>query len=206
MQREAAAGDDVRQAAVLLQEFVKVQIVVAHDKFNVHIRQLRLDIGGIGFVQAIRPQIHLNGLGVFLHLRPFCHLSAASGQQGYPQHQCHKQGKKGCAVFSSSSNDSPHDPTTACRRPAGCFGLLVCSITTHGKDAAVSLCVHPVLRPNTTTPLERHVHSKMTIQEYSIIITPGFQGILTFFQKHRQTAAPLRPFVFFLFQRFQKIG
>jgi hypothetical protein len=50
-------------------------------------------------------------------------------------------------VFSSSSNDSPHDPTTACRRPAGCFGLLVCSITTHGKDAAVSLCVHPVLRP-----------------------------------------------------------
>ena len=109
-------------------------------------------------------------------------------------------------MFSSSSNDSPHDPTTACRRPAGCFGLLVCSITTHGKDAAVSLCVHPVLRPNTTTPLERHVHSKMTIQEYSIIITPGFQGILTFFQKHRQTAAPLRPFVFFLFQCSQKTG
>ena len=99
VQREAAAGDDVRQAAVLLQEFVKVQIVVAYDKFNVHVRQLRLDIGGIGLVQAIGPQIHLNGLGVFLRLCPFCLLSAASGQQGYPQHQCHKQGNKAAQCF-----------------------------------------------------------------------------------------------------------
>jgi hypothetical protein len=50
-------------------------------------------------------------------------------------------------VFSSSSNDSPHDLAAACRPSAGCFGLLICSITTHGRDAAVSLCVHPVLRP-----------------------------------------------------------
>ena len=99
VQREAAAGDDVRQAAVLLQKLVEIQIVVAYDKFNVHVRQLRLDIGGIGLVQVTGPQVHLNGLGVFPRLRPFCLLSAASGQQGYPQHQCHKQGKKAAQCF-----------------------------------------------------------------------------------------------------------
>ena len=51
MQREAAAGNDVRQAAVLVQKFVKIQIVIADNELNIHIRQLRLDIGGIFFVQ-----------------------------------------------------------------------------------------------------------------------------------------------------------
>ena len=81
MQREAAAGDDIRQTAVLLQKLVKIQIVVAHDEFNIYIRQLGLDIRRIGFVQGIGPQIYLNGLGIFLLLCLFCTFCAASGQQ-----------------------------------------------------------------------------------------------------------------------------
>ena len=94
MQREPAAGDDIRQTAVLLQKLVKIQIVVADDELNVHIRQLGLDIGGIGLVQVIRPQIHLNGLGVLLLLYLFCGFCAAAGQQGNRHHQCRKQGNK----------------------------------------------------------------------------------------------------------------
>ena len=70
MQRETAAGDDVRQAAVLLQEFVKVQIVVAHDELGYSRPAAASDIGGIGLSTGYSgPQIHLNGLpSVFLHL------------------------------------------------------------------------------------------------------------------------------------------
>ena len=93
----------------------------------------------------------------------------------------------------------------AVSRQAASVFLSVPSQLTERTPQSLFVCIL-FYAPNTTTPLERHVHSKMTIQEYSIIITPGFQGILTFFQKHRQTAAPLRPFVFFLFQRFQKTG
>ena len=82
VQREAAAGDDIRQTAVLLQKLVKIQIVVAHDEFNIYIRQLGLDIGRIGFVQAGAPQIHLNSLSVFLLLCSFRIFFAASGEQG----------------------------------------------------------------------------------------------------------------------------
>ena len=78
VQREAAAGDDVRQTAVFVQKFVKIQIVVADDELNVHIRQLRLDIGGVIFVQRGVPQIDLNGLRVLLRL---VLLRAAAGQQ-----------------------------------------------------------------------------------------------------------------------------
>lgn len=81
MQREPAAGDDIRQTAVLLQEFVEIQIVVAYDEFNIHVRQLRLNIRRIGFVQAVGPQIYLNGLGIFLLLCLFCTFCAASDQQ-----------------------------------------------------------------------------------------------------------------------------
>ena len=35
VQREAAAGDNIRQTAVLLQKLVKIQIVVSHDEFNI---------------------------------------------------------------------------------------------------------------------------------------------------------------------------
>ena len=82
VQREAAAGDDIRQTAVLLQKLVKIQIVVADDELNVHVRQLGLDIGGIVFVQAGAPQIHLNSLSVFLLLCSFRIFFAASGEQG----------------------------------------------------------------------------------------------------------------------------
>ena len=82
VQREPAAGDDIRQTAVLLQKLVKIQIVVADDELNVHVRQLGLDIGGIVFVQAGAPQIHLNSLSVFLLLCSFRIFFAASGEQG----------------------------------------------------------------------------------------------------------------------------
>ncbi len=49
----------------------KIQIVVADDELNVHVRQLGLDIGGIVFVQAGAPQILLNSLSVFLLLCSF---------------------------------------------------------------------------------------------------------------------------------------
>lgn len=90
----------------------------------------------------------------------------------------------------------------AVARQAASVFLSVPSRLTERTPQSLFVCIL-FYAPNPTTPLERHVHSKMTIQEYSIIITPGFQGILTFFQKHRQT---LRHFVFFLFQRFQKMG
>ena len=163
VQREAAAGDDVRQAAVLLQEFVKVQIVVAHDELDIHVRQLRLDIGGIDLVQAIRPQIHLNGLSVFLHLRPFCRLSAASGQQGYPQHQCHKQGKKAaqCFLLHQTIHLMTRRQPAVSRQAASVF-LSVPSRLTERTPQSLFVCIL-FYAPNTTTPLERHVHSKMTI-------------------------------------------
>ena len=94
VQREPAAGDDIRQTAVLQQKLVKIQIVVAHDELNVHIRQLGLDIRRIGLVQAIRPQIHLNGLGVLLLFHLFWAFCAAAGQQGQPHHQRQKRRNK----------------------------------------------------------------------------------------------------------------
>ena len=99
VQREAAAGDDIRQTAVLLQKFVKIQIVVADDELNVHVRQLGLDIRRIGFVQAGAPQIHLNGLGILLLLYLFCGFCAASGQQGDRHHQCRKHRNKAAQCF-----------------------------------------------------------------------------------------------------------
>ena len=78
MQREAAAGNDVRQAAVLVQKFVKIQIVVADNELNIHIRKLRLDVGGVIFIQRGVPQIDLNGLRILLC---FALLCAAAGQQ-----------------------------------------------------------------------------------------------------------------------------
>ena len=78
MQREAAAGDNVRQTAVLVQKFVKIQIVIADDELNIHIRKLRLDVGGVIFIQRGVPQIDLNGLRILLR---FALLCAAAGQQ-----------------------------------------------------------------------------------------------------------------------------
>ena len=94
VQREPAAGDDIRQTAVLLQKLVKIQIVIAHDELNIHIRQLGLHIGCIGPVQAGAPQIHLNGLGVLLLFHLFRAFCAAAGQQGQPHHQRQKRRNK----------------------------------------------------------------------------------------------------------------
>ena len=92
VQGEAAAGYNVRQTAVLLQEFVKVQIVVAHDKLNVYVRQLRLHVGGVLFVEAVGPQIDLNGVGVLLCLHRLGAFSGAAGQQEQTQRRGCKQG------------------------------------------------------------------------------------------------------------------
>ena len=78
MQREAAAGNDVRQATVLVQKFVKIQIVIADNELNIHIRKLRLDVGGVIFIQRGVPQIDLNGLRILLR---FALLCAAASQQ-----------------------------------------------------------------------------------------------------------------------------
>ena len=89
---EAAAGDNIRQTAVFLQKFVEVQIVVAHDELNVYIRQLCLHVWGVFFVEAVAPQIDLNGFGVLLCLHGLGAFSGAAGQQGYTQHHGCKQG------------------------------------------------------------------------------------------------------------------
>ena len=92
VQGEAAAGYNVRQTAVFLQEFVKVQIVVAHDKLNVYVRQPRLHVGGVLFVEAVGPQIDLNGVGVLLCLHRLGAFSGTAGQQEQTQHRGCKQG------------------------------------------------------------------------------------------------------------------
>ena len=72
----------------MLQKFVEIQIVVAYDEFNIHVRQLRLNIRCIGFVQAIGPQIYPNGLGIFLLLaldRLVPHLHMYSEQAEGPK-------------------------------------------------------------------------------------------------------------------------
>ena len=93
MQGETAAGNNVRQSAVLLQKLIKVQIIVAYDKLNVYIRQLCLHIGGVLLVQLGRPQVYLNGLGILLLLQRFGAFSGAAAQQGYTQRHGSKQGK-----------------------------------------------------------------------------------------------------------------
>ena len=52
VQGKTTAGNNIRQAAVLPQKLIKVQIVVAYDKFNVYIRQLCLHIRGVLLVQG----------------------------------------------------------------------------------------------------------------------------------------------------------
>ena len=94
MQREPAAGDDIRQTAVLLQKFVEIQIVVAYDEFNIHVWQLRLNIRCVGFVQVIGPQIYLNGLGIFLFPCLLCTFCAASGRQEQSHNQYHEHSKQ----------------------------------------------------------------------------------------------------------------
>ena len=93
MQGETAAGNNVRQTAVLLQKLIKVQVVVAHDKLNVYIRQLCLHIRSVLFVQVVGPQIYLNGFGVLLRLHCRGAFSGAPGQQGQAQHHGCKQRK-----------------------------------------------------------------------------------------------------------------
>ena len=70
VQRKASAGDDVRQRALFHHEFVEVEIVVAHDELDVHIRQLCLDVGRIGAVERVAPQIHGDGVRLFQIVLP----------------------------------------------------------------------------------------------------------------------------------------
>ena len=125
VQREPAAGDDIRQTAVLLQKLIEIQIIVAHDEFHIHIRQLGLHIGCIGPVQAGAPQIHLNGLGVLLLFHLFRAFCAAAGQQGDRHHQCRKHGNKAVQCSFVRQNCSPHNSRTAAALRQSCYGLLL---------------------------------------------------------------------------------
>ena len=55
MQRKTAAGDDVRQSTVFHQEFVEIQVVISHHKFNVDVRELRLEVWRILIIQVCAP-------------------------------------------------------------------------------------------------------------------------------------------------------
>ena len=55
MQRKTAAGDNVRQSAVFHQKFVEIQVVISHHKFNVDVRELRLEVWRVLIIQACAP-------------------------------------------------------------------------------------------------------------------------------------------------------
>ena len=125
VQREPAGGDDIRQAAVFLQKLVKIQIVVADDELNIHVRQLGLDIGCINFVEAIGPQIHLNGLGILLLFHLFRAFCAAAGQQGKPHRQRQKRRNKAIQCFFVRQIRSPHNSRAAAVLRQSCYGSLL---------------------------------------------------------------------------------
>ena len=62
MQGKTTAGDDVRQFPVLIHEFIEIQIIVSHNKLNIHIRKLCLDVGREAVEHVIAPQVDRDGL------------------------------------------------------------------------------------------------------------------------------------------------
>ena len=111
-------------------------------------RQLGLDIGCIGFVQGIRPQIYLNGPGVLLLFHLFCAFCTASGQQGKTHHQRQKHRNKAAQCFLCIKNSS--QLLGSCRFAAKLLWptgrtsppARVCALKpAHGNDAAISACV-----------------------------------------------------------------
>ena len=115
VQREAAAGDDVRQTAVFVQKFIEIQIIVADDELDVHVRQLRLDIGGVIFVQRGVPEIDLNGLRVLLRL---VSLRAAAGQQADACDQNREQEGQTAPQLFLFHKPTPYPVTAAAPRKA----------------------------------------------------------------------------------------
>ena len=85
MQGKPAAGDDIRQRAMLIHEFVEVNIVVAYHKLNVHIGQLGLDIRCVAVVQGRAPHVDRDGIRVFL----FRSLRTAARQKRQQHHRCY---------------------------------------------------------------------------------------------------------------------
>ena len=77
MEGKPAAGDNIRQSSVFIQEPVEIQVIVPDYKFNIDIRKLLLDIGGVFFIELCGPQIHGDGFRVLF----FRALSAATRQQ-----------------------------------------------------------------------------------------------------------------------------
>ena len=86
MQRKTAAGDNVRQGAVLIHKFVKVKIVVAYHKLDIDIWKLGLDIGSVFFIHCRAPHIYRNGVGILFRGI----LCAAACQKAC----CNRKGKK----------------------------------------------------------------------------------------------------------------
>ena len=54
-QGKSTAGYNIRQSIVFLKESVKIQIIIAYNKFNLDIRELFLDVWCIFFIQVCAP-------------------------------------------------------------------------------------------------------------------------------------------------------
>lgn len=105
-------------------KLVKIQIVVADDEFNVHVRQLRLNIGRIVFVQAGAPQIHLNSLSVFLLLCSFRIFSLHPVSRDSPITSAASMENRRRNVFVFIRSFSSHFLDSH-RFAVGCFCLLI---------------------------------------------------------------------------------
>ena len=55
MQGKSTAGYNIRQSIVFLKESVKIQIIIAYNKFNLDIRELFLNVWCIFFIQVCAP-------------------------------------------------------------------------------------------------------------------------------------------------------
>ena len=55
MEGKPAAGDNIRQSSVFIQEPVEIQVIVPDYKFNIDIRKLLLDIGRVFFIELCAP-------------------------------------------------------------------------------------------------------------------------------------------------------
>lgn len=55
MKGKPAAGDNIRQSSVFIQEPVEIQVIVPDYKLNVDIRKLLLEIGRVFFIELCGP-------------------------------------------------------------------------------------------------------------------------------------------------------
>ena len=58
MKWETTTRNNIRKSAIFIQELIKIQIVIANYKFNIHIWKLWLNIRCIFIIQICGPQVH----------------------------------------------------------------------------------------------------------------------------------------------------